>query len=506
MNVQSTHEKSLRRYVIAIALFIVIVTFSLAIFFVSLFANVERAVEREIWETMERQSNHINFSFSIRFQNLEAIASFLGKQERIQGDLALELINSMIENESFEHIAVFDIDGTAIYDNGELFDGADREFFQLALQGQRSVSNPVKSPIDGVTRLYLTVPIYRGEEIVGSLSGSFNVNLLGDMLFADSYEGQSVLFIANRDGQVIYSDTPSNTLGFKIPKDLYAQLRQSTFLDGDTAEGLIAKFDAHETGMAQYRQMAGYTLFLLYTPIVDSDLMLMHAIPRDVAYAEFSFIQFSVIILGVVLLVCVVLLVVFIYASSSHSQRNLVQFAQTDPLTDLFNKQHTQESIDLWLKDEACSGIQAMLFMDIDYFKQINDRFGHSVGDDALRFVGQALRQEFRSSDIIGRVGGDEFVVFMRNVPVKHAVRFHAASLRTRLKSAEVPGLEKGMLHCSIGISYAPEHGSTYHELTLCADKALYQTKERGRDGFTEYIDPLHPEQAEEEEAKENEE
>ena len=499
MNVQSTHEKSLRRCVIAIALFIVIVTLCLAVFFISLFSNVEHAVEREIWETMVRQSNHIDFSFSVSFQHLESAADFLGKLDDIQGETALAYIQSLSEHTSMRRVAIYDADGHALMDNGGFVDGSDRDYFLRAMQGERNVSNPSKSLVDDVTRFFLSVPIHRDDEVIGVLCGSFDMDMLGSMLFADSYEGQSVMFITDREGMVVYSDTPSNTLGLRIPKNMYSQLRQSTFLDGETADELLARFDRRETGMAQYRQYAGYTLFLLYTPIADSDLMLMHAIPRDVAYAEFGFIQISVIILGVVLLVCVVLLVIFLFTSSTHSQRNLVQFAQTDPLTDLYNKQHTQESIDNWLKDEGCSGIQAMLFMDIDYFKQINDRFGHSVGDDALRTVGQALRQEFRSSDIIGRIGGDEFVVFMRNVPVKHAVRFHAASLRTRLKNADVPGLDKGMLHCSIGIAYAPEHGSTYHDLTLCADKALYQTKERGRDGFTEYVDPLHPDQADDE-------
>lgn len=490
MNVQSTHEKNVQKYVVAISLFIVVVTLSLAIFFVSLFANVKHTVEREMWETMVRQSNHIDFSFSICFQHLESAADFLGKQDDIQGEIAQQYIQSLSENSSMQHVAIYDADGNAVFENGDTFEGVDLEYIELALRGERSVSDQSKSLVDGVMRFFLSVPIRRGDEVIGVLSGSFNMDELGSLLFADSYEGQSVLFIANRNGQVVYSDTSSDALGLNIPKDLYGQLRVAAFLDGQTAEELIAKMERHETGMTMYRQDDGHTLFLLYTPIADSNLLLMHAIPRDVAYGEFGFIEMSVIIVGVVLLTFVVLLVIFLIASSAHSQRSLVRFAQTDPLTSLCNKQYTQESIDLWLKSDACTGIQAMLFMDIDCFKEINDTYGHSVGDDALRFVGQALRQEFRSSDIIGRVGGDEFVIFMRNVPVKQVVRLHAASLSKRLKSAEIPGLDKGILHCSIGIAYAPEHGGTYHDLTLGADKALYQTKERGRDGFTEY-DPV---------------
>ena len=491
MSMHLAQEKNVRKYVVAIASFIVVVTLSLAVFFVSLFSYIERTIEHSLWEMMERQSTHIDFSFSISFQHLEAAADFVGKQADIQGETARQYIQSLREKSSMRHVAIYDVDGNAVFENGDTFEDVNLEYIRLALQGERSVSDQSQSLVDGIMRFFLSVPIRRGGEVVGALSGSFDIDELGSLLFADSYEGQSVLLIADSAGQVVYANKPADALAFEIPKELFGHFRQSGFLDGETAEGLIAKLERHETGMAQYRQAGGQTLFLLYTPIADSNLLLMHAIPRDVAYGEFGFIETSVIIVGVVLLVCVVLLVIFLISSSTHSQRHLVRYAQTDPLTGLFNKQRTQEAIDLWLKNDSCTGIQAMLFMDIDNFKDINDHHGHSVGDDALRYVGQALRQEFRSSDIIGRIGGDEFVVFMRNIPVKHVVRLHVESLRTRLRNADIPGLDKGMLHCSVGIAYAPEHGATHHELILNADKALYQTKERGRDGYTEYVDPL---------------
>ena len=419
---------------------------------------------------------------------LESAADFLGKQGDIHGETARQYIQSLRENSAMQHVAIYDVDGNAVLDNGDTLLGVDREHIQLALRGERSVSDQFESVVDGAMRFSVSVPIRRGDEVIGALSGSFNVEQLGSLLFADVYEGQSVLFIANLNGQVVYADESSYKAGLVIPQDLYAELRQSVFMGGGSAEALIVAFERRETGLAEYRQSEGENLFLLYTPIADSNLLLMHAIPRSVAYGEFRFIETNVIVVGVALLGCVLLLVMFLISSSTHSQRDLLQIAQTDPLTGLFNKQHTEEAIDQWLKSDARTGIQAMLFMDIDYFKQINDRYGHSVGDDALRFVGKALRQEFRGSDIIGRIGGDEFVIFMRNVPVRHVVRLHADSLRARLKNAEIPGLDKGMLHCSIGIAYAPEHGSTYQKLTLCADKALYQTKERGRDGISEYV------------------
>ena len=497
MTMQSSHETSLRKYILAIASFIAAVTLCLAVFFISLFTNIDRTVERELWDTMVHQSNHINSSFDIRFQHLESAADFLSKQAEIHGEITQQYIQSLTENSSMQHAAVFDIDGNAVYENGDIFQSTSLDYIHLALKGERNVSDQTVSLVDGVMRFCLSVPIRRDAEVIGALSGSFNLDELGNLLFADRYEGQSILFIADADGHVLYSDTPSEASRLTVPEDLYSQLREATFIDGGNAEALIASFGRHETGMAQYRQNDGYTLFLLYTPITDSNLLLMHAIPRDVAFGQFGFVQTSIIIVGILILICVVLLVVYLIASSRHSERNLVRFAQTDPLTGLSNKQYTQEAIDFWLKSDACTGIQAMLFMDIDYFKDINDQYGHSVGDDALRFVGQALRQEFRSSDIIGRVGGDEFVIFMRNVPLKQVTRSHAASLCERMRNAEIEGLDKGELHCSIGIAYAPVHGTTYHDLSRIADQALYQTKERGRNGFSEYMDPAQQEQDE---------
>ena len=495
MNVRSTHEKSVRRYVIAITLFIAVVALILAVFFVSLFTNVEHVVDRELSEMMARQSSHIDSSFSIRFQNLESAADFLGKQADIHGKTALQYIQTMSKNSSMWRVAIYDADGNAVFDNGEAFEGGDLEHIRLALRGERSFGDQSDSPSGG-RGFSLSVPIRRGDEIIGALSASFGSSELDGLLFSDGYKGLSIQFIADRNGRVVYPDALPNAFGLKISKNIYGQLQQSSFPGGESAEELIAKFERGESGMAEYRQSDGFRAFLLYAPIADSNLILMHAIPHDAAYGEFDFIERSVIIVGLALLICVALLVIFLVYSSTHSQRNLLHVAQTDPLTGLYNRQYTQEAIELWLTSEARTGIQAMLFMDIDYFKEINDTYGHNAGDDALRFVSRALRQEFRSSDIIGRFGGDEFVIFMRNVPIKHIVRMHVDSLRARLKDAEVPGIDRGMLHCSIGIAYAPEHGNTYRELNLCADKALYQTKERGRDGYTEYTDGRKEEQS----------
>ena len=125
--------------------------------------------------------------------------------------------------------------------------------------------------------------------------------------------------------------------------------------------------------------------------------------------------------------------------------------------------------------------------MDIDYFKQINDTYGHAVGDEVLQKIGHLLKSHFRSHDIVGRIGGDEFIVLMTNVHDRNAAISRISELHDQMHRLEISALQGKHLTCSMGICFSPENGTTYRELYLHADHALYETKRKGRNGFTVY-------------------
>ena len=124
------------------------------------------------------------------------------------------------------------------------------------------------------------------------------------------------------------------------------------------------------------------------------------------------------------------------------------------------------------------------MVIDIDQFKLINDLMGHQAGDEALEVFGETLLRLFRTQDIVGRIGGDEFLIVMKNVEdmemiVRRADAVCAAVRDTRLKHFD------HALTCSIGIALCPKHGVTYHALFSQADKQLYQLKRDGKNGFS---------------------
>ncbi|MCR5685668.1 MAG: sensor domain-containing diguanylate cyclase [Lachnospiraceae bacterium] len=162
------------------------------------------------------------------------------------------------------------------------------------------------------------------------------------------------------------------------------------------------------------------------------------------------------------------------------------QKAMTDPLTKAFNKEFTKVKIQEFIdRNPGKKGM--LLLVDIDKFKSINDNYGHLMGDNIIIEVVNQVTRAFRSNDIVGRIGGDEFVVFVCDVSnpedqIKQARKLHAV-LR---QPATFDGTTINK-SASIGIAIYPDHATTYEGLIECADKALYRVKGNGRDAFIIY-------------------
>ena len=162
----------------------------------------------------------------------------------------------------------------------------------------------------------------------------------------------------------------------------------------------------------------------------------------------------------------------------------LMERAQRDDLTRLFNKGTVQECIEGVISHAAAGMMSALLIIDLDNFKHINDSMGHLFGDALLAEVAHILQKQFSGQDIVGRVGGDEFVVFIKEIPYISMAERKAAGIMEALKRMIVQEISNSDFACSIGIAVYPNDGKTYHELFHNADKALYRAKKLGKDRY----------------------
>ena len=127
-------------------------------------------------------------------------------------------------------------------------------------------------------------------------------------------------------------------------------------------------------------------------------------------------------------------------------------------------------------------GRVALMFLDLDKFKQINDTLGHDVGDQLLHQAAARMQECVRESDTVARIGGDEFIVLLRAVVDAHDAMVVAEKIRAALNRPFELMPHKLAISCSIGIALYPEHGNDGIELYKHADIAMYQAKEYGRD------------------------
>lgn len=166
-------------------------------------------------------------------------------------------------------------------------------------------------------------------------------------------------------------------------------------------------------------------------------------------------------------------------------QEELKVKAEIDEMTKLLNKA-TAEKMAKQILEEYPDENHAILMIDIDNFKNVNDSLGHDVGDHVISVVAGIISMQFGGSDIVGRIGGDEFMVFMKNVKDREDARRKAQNIVDAFCKKENLSIPD-CVSVSIGMAFSDESGIGYEPLFKKADEALYVSKEKGKSCYTEY-------------------
>lgn len=185
------------------------------------------------------------------------------------------------------------------------------------------------------------------------------------------------------------------------------------------------------------------------------------------------------------MVLCGVLMLMFIHlyeVRREEAEQRLVDMAQTDALTGLANRSNFYCTLNRTIAecDRSGSGF-ALVVMDIDHFKVVNDTLGHDAGDFVLKHIGRCLTERLRSSDSVGRLGGEEFGFILRNVKPTDAFEL-IEELRERIAASDLAyGEARIRVTASFGIAQWPDHGREAERLFRVADRCLYSGKRAGR-------------------------
>lgn len=184
-------------------------------------------------------------------------------------------------------------------------------------------------------------------------------------------------------------------------------------------------------------------------------------------------------------LLCGVLVIIFVHLYESRrakAHEELARLAQTDALTGVANRGCFEQALKRSIQEAQRSHTQlTLVVLDVDHFKSVNDRWGHEAGDTVLRHVCVTLQQRLRGTDLLGRLGGEEFGLLLRDIepaqaePLVQQLRAQIAALHVEYAGQTI------VVSATFGLAQWPIDGSTADELYRCADKRMYQGKMQGR-------------------------
>lgn len=187
--------------------------------------------------------------------------------------------------------------------------------------------------------------------------------------------------------------------------------------------------------------------------------------------------------IGCVVLVFVLMLIlIFVIATIRHKKTLAIQkSADIDHLSGLYNRRATERKITATLKHNPSESYHCLMIIDLDYFKSVNDTYGHKEGDNLIIAVSNTLKRSTRSTDVVGRMGGDEFVIFLNMIQDKKDGLKRAEEVNNSLRILATSKKEWNKVTASIGVCVCKGYVGDLEILYSKADAALYRAKENGR-------------------------
>lgn len=161
-----------------------------------------------------------------------------------------------------------------------------------------------------------------------------------------------------------------------------------------------------------------------------------------------------------------------------------VRDANEDPLTGLANRRYLTQRLERLLEQKVPL---AVMFIDLDGFKPINDKYGHDVGDEALRMVSDRLGACIRESDVLSRIGGDEFIILFTGLEDEEVLKERADKVLEMVRTPMWISGNRVRMGASVGISVAPKDGEDVETIINAADESMYAAKQGGKNAYRFY-------------------
>lgn len=453
-------------------------------FFNGLTREHDREMATNIGTLMvEKMNNSIEY-MAMTVQNS---ADLVGAHDIMDMDSLYKELQASLDNASYSSIGLVNPYGhlySTYAEHGEF-----EKWGLLDLAGDKEgvrISEPYRSTSTGRMVITFMSSIYKQDSYVGTLFVTYPLEEIQNLAKTEVFKEDAEIYLMNpySDNCICCASGDPTSVGSWDNMKLYY---------GDIINVNGESYDAWKENMLhnnrEEKSVNFYLSDTLYTQVFSKiDLMdrwyIVVRVPSSKLSNTLSIFK-SIAFLLVTALAISAVIIFFIIRKKEEKEKEDLEIASThDHLTGLYNRRAFTALVDARIKDYPTSkGV--MMFTDIDHFKQVNDTFGHDIGDKLLCHYATAISDVFEENAIVARFGGDEFVCYIYNYDDRAEIDYKMEVLKRKLETFSFENSTAAFeLHYSAGLATYPEVSSNIEKLLKVADDSLYYVKKNGRNGY----------------------
>lgn len=463
--------------------------------------DFNKKMDSAIRTVVDNQAEQIGFYYSAGVDDklgalgniTDAVASIMASRPDRSDAFLNEKLDTLAKSSSAYMTAYCAVNGNGFLNDRRQIDMSELNYYDSIISASPHYLFAKDDGVSGRTAFIYVCPITNSGNVTGYLLSYMDPAEMSDFFQNSVYGDKAFFSLVNRNGTIMasYGATDGTAIlqndFWNSLKSVAESLGSWTLFDRQQQKGVNGILHVNENGVGK---------IVCHFPIEDTDWNLVVGIDESyLSGIQQSFrgpivnliVKISISI-AVALIVITVINVLVRIKASEHS-KVLEDKADTDLLTDLNNKMATERKIREYT--EKYPDKQGVLFvLDVDNFKKINDTMGHAFGDEVLRSLAVRLQSMFRATDIVGRTGGDEFMVFLKDIRDITMIEREGKKIEQFFHQFEVGEYVKYSVTASVGAAVFPGDGKTFEELYKSADNALYVSKRHGKNQLTFYKKP----------------
>ncbi len=461
------------------------------IFLIIILFSYSKKLNKIIDESLENQLSTTTALYSAKVQqelvNLAKASAPVADMLVTQKEMSSEALSALEACTSASGAVLLEPDG-----NGVDFQG-NEVFYEPALYENDLRIRKSTYHYFGDGNVAVITPVMKKNTVKEIVLLEYDVSVLNAQISNYNFGGEAWIIFVDDDGRIMYHYGGEKVDYIAVDNNFYDMISETK---NDDVINFLNDITEDSSGIINL-QLGEDQREIFYEPLGINNWYMLVGVSehymelRQTNYNKTVSDMIKWIMVGMVLFLGMV--VAFNVADGVRRKTKsagLQRLAETDQLTNLYNKVTTEKKIKEFIAQNP--NTQSLLFvLDIDNFKKINDTMGHAFGDEVLRAIGHGLKMQFRASDIIGRAGGDEFIIFLKGLKDDAIIRREAKKVENFFKDFKAgTDYVKYSATASIGCAVFPRDAQDFDGMYKAADEALYKAKQRGKKQLAFYKDP----------------